>query len=67
MYGIIFRIYKNNIYVVAKNYSLIINKKDIKLEIDLKEGDRLYTPQSTIDLSKSLRVIYSHKGKTFKK
>ena len=67
MYGIIFKIHKNNIYVVTKNYSLIINKKDIKLVIDLKEGDRLYTPQSTIDLSKSLRVIYTHKGKTFKK
>jgi methionyl-tRNA formyltransferase len=67
MYGIIFRIYKNNIYVAAKDYSLIINKKDIKLEKNLDEGDRLYTPQSTIDLSKSLRVIYSHKGATYKK
>jgi methionyl-tRNA formyltransferase len=66
MYGLIFRSTKDKVFVVGKNKSLVINKKDIQSKIDLKEGDRLYVTQEMLDKQKSSRVFYSHKGKFFK-
>ena len=67
MYGLVFKIHLSKFYVVAKNYSLIIDKKNFKSPIDLKVGDRLYTPASFFDKYKRLRVFYSPEGKIFKR
>lgn len=66
MYGLIFRSTKDKIFVVGKKNSLVINKKDIRTEANLKEGDRLYVTHAMLDKLKSLRVFYSHKGKFLK-
>lgn len=66
MYGLIFRSTKDKIFVVGKKNSLVIDKKDIKTEANLKEGDRLYVTHAMLDKQKSLRVFYSHKGKFLK-
>lgn len=66
MYGLIFRLTRDKIFVVGKKNSLEINKKDIQSDIMLREGDRLYVTQEMLDKQKSLRVFYSPKGKFFK-
>ena len=66
MYGLIFRLTRDKIFVVGKKNSLEINKKDVRSDIMLREGDRLYVTQEMLDKQKSLRVFYSPKGKFFK-
>ena len=51
MYGLIFRLTRDKIFVVGKN-SLEINKKDIQSDIMLREGDRLYVTQEMLDKQK---------------
>ena len=58
-YGIIFKIFQNNVYVSAKNGILIFKKKDIKSKSKFVVGDKFFTESKYLDKANKHRVKFS--------
>lgn len=62
MYGIIYRVDKNNYFVAAKGGVLKILKKDVVSNGKIKLGDKFYTNYASLQKLGSKRVFYSPSG-----
>ncbi|NQV81458.1 MAG: hypothetical protein HQ495_12960 [Alphaproteobacteria bacterium] len=60
--GLIYRADHEYFYVVGDGGSLVVPKNAVEADLRLREGDRLYTPNSLLDQAMALRPVYTPAG-----